>query len=128
MSIRLGDTAPDFSAESTAGPIKFHEYLGDGWGILFSHPRDYTPVCTTELGTVASLKSEFEARNVKVVGLSVDWSLPSSSERPSHWISHAGSSSHMKTPCGDTRGSEGRRGVWVVVWRHGSAGIVDVVR
>ena len=72
MTIRLGDTAPDFTAETTDGPLSFHEYLGDGWGILFSHPRDYTPVCTTELGAVAGLKSEFDARNVKVVGLSID--------------------------------------------------------
>lgn len=72
MAIRLGDIAPDFTAESTAGTINFHEYLGDSWGVLFSHPADYTPVCTTELGTVAGLKKEWDARNVKVVGLSVD--------------------------------------------------------
>ena len=72
MTIRLGEIAPDFTAESTAGTINFHEYLGDGWGILFSHPRDFTPVCTTELGAVAGLKDEFDARNVKVVGLSID--------------------------------------------------------
>ncbi|MHC5009475.1 MAG: peroxiredoxin [Planctomycetota bacterium] len=72
MAIRLGDIAPDFTAESTAGTIHFHEYLGDGWGVLFSHPADFTPVCTTELGRVAALKSEFEKRNVKVLGLSVD--------------------------------------------------------
>jgi len=72
MSIRLGDTAPNFTSNSTEGIITFHEWLGDSWGVLFSHPADYTPVCTTELGTVAKLKSEFEARNVKVVGLSVD--------------------------------------------------------
>ena len=72
MAIRLGDTAPNFTAETTAGTINFHDYLGDGWGILFSHPRDYTPVCTTELGAVSGLKSEFDARNVKVVGLSID--------------------------------------------------------
>ena len=72
MPIRLGDIAPDFSADSTAGVIHFHNYLGDGWGVLFSHPRDYTPVCTTELGAVAALKAEFDARNVKVVGLSID--------------------------------------------------------
>lgn len=72
MALRLGDTAPDFTAESTEGKISFHEYLGDSWGILFSHPADYTPVCTTELGTAAKLKDEFDKRNVKMVALSVD--------------------------------------------------------
>jgi thioredoxin-dependent peroxiredoxin len=72
MAIRLGDIAPDFTAESTAGTISFHEYLGNSWGILFSHPKDFTPVCTTELGAVAALKPEWDKRNVKVVGLSVD--------------------------------------------------------
>lgn len=72
MSLRLGDIAPDFIARTSEGVIRFHEYLGDSWGVLFSHPADYTPVCTTELGRTASLKAEFERRNVKVLALSVD--------------------------------------------------------
>ncbi|MEM6569843.1 MAG: peroxiredoxin [Planctomycetota bacterium] len=72
MAILLGDEAPNFQADTTDGPIDFHDYLGDGWGVLFSHPKDYTPVCTTELGRVAALKDEFGKRNCKVIGLSVD--------------------------------------------------------
>jgi alkyl hydroperoxide reductase subunit AhpC len=72
MTLRLGDIAPDFTQESSMGPISFHQYLGDGWGVLFSHPADFTPVCTTELGRAARLKAEFDKRNVKMIALSVD--------------------------------------------------------
>lgn len=72
MAIQLGDVAPNFTAATTKGSLDFHEYLGQGWGVLFSHPADFTPVCTTELGAVAKLKGEFDKRDTKVVGLSVD--------------------------------------------------------
>ncbi|MHB1179111.1 MAG: redoxin domain-containing protein, partial [Daejeonella sp.] len=81
MSLRLGDVAPNFKAKSSLGEIDFYEYLGDSWAVLFSHPADYTPVCTTELGKTASLKEEFEKRNVKVIALSVD-----SEESHKGWI------------------------------------------
>jgi alkyl hydroperoxide reductase subunit AhpC len=72
MSLRIGDTAPDFRAQTSEGPIELHKWLGDSWGVLFSHPKDFTPVCTTELGTMARIKPEFDKRDVKIIGLSVD--------------------------------------------------------
>lgn len=91
MALRLGDVAPNFTAETSEGTIDFYEYLGDGWGILFSHPADYTPVCTTELGTVAKLKKEFEKRNTKVMALSVD-----GLESHKGWISDINETQHTE--------------------------------
>ena len=89
MSIRLGDTAPDFTAETSEGKVEFHKWLGDSWGVLFSHPKDYTPVCTTELGRVANLKGEFDKRNVKVIAVSVD-----SIDSHKGWISDINETQH----------------------------------
>jgi alkyl hydroperoxide reductase subunit AhpC len=89
MSLRLGDIAPNFKANTSSGEIDFYEYLGDSWGVLFSHPADYTPVCTTELGKTALLKSEFEKRNVKVLALSVD-----SLEKHKGWINDINETQH----------------------------------
>src|SRR5215470_15416881 len=72
MAVAINDTAPDFETESTEGRIRFHDWIGNGWAVLFSHPKDFTPVCTTELGYMAKIKPEFEKRNVKIIGLSVD--------------------------------------------------------
>ncbi|OYU54228.1 MAG: peroxidase [Chitinophagaceae bacterium BSSC1] len=90
MSLRLGDLAPNFKAETSIGPIDFYEYLGDGWGILFSHPADFTPVCTTELGKTAGLQEEFAKRNVKVLALSVD-----SVESHQSWINDINETQHV---------------------------------
>jgi thioredoxin-dependent peroxiredoxin len=72
LALQLGDTAPDFEAQTTEGPIRFHDWIGDSWAVLFSHPKELTPVCTTELGYMASIKPEFDRRNTKIIGLSVD--------------------------------------------------------
>jgi alkyl hydroperoxide reductase subunit AhpC len=81
MALQIGDTAPDFEAETTQGKIRFHDWLGDAWGVLFSHPKDFTPVCTTELGYMAKIKPEFDRRNAKIIGLSVD-----PTDRHADWV------------------------------------------
>jgi alkyl hydroperoxide reductase subunit AhpC len=91
MSLRLGDIAPDFTAETSIGPINFHEYLGNSWGVLFSHPADFTPVCTTELGKTAQLKAEFDKRNVKVMVVSVD-----SVDQHLSWINDINETQHTE--------------------------------
>ena len=101
MAIRLGDEAPDFTAQTTQGEVKFHEWLGDSWGVLFSHPKDYTPVCTTELGYTAKLKPEFDKRGVKVIGLSVD-----ALESPPVSLSHTPDSTLGQVGAGYERISE----------------------
>src|SRR2546422_9528030 len=89
--LRLGDTAPDFTADTTEGKVQFHQWLGDKWGVLFSHPKDFTPVCTTELGAVAKIKPEFEKRNTKVIAVSVD---PVDSHKK--WIGDIEETQHVK--------------------------------
>ena len=91
MNLKLGDLAPNFTAKTSQGDISFHDYLGDSWAVLFSHPADYTPVCTTELGKTASLKSEFDKRNVKVIALSVD-----SVESHKGWINDINETQHVE--------------------------------
>ena len=97
MAIRLGDEAPNFTAETTEGTVDLYDYLGDGWGLLFSHPKDFTPVCTTELGAFASRKGDFDERNVKLIGVSVD---PLDSHRAGRPTSR-----RRRAPCSTSRSS-----------------------
>jgi len=108
MALSIGSKAPDFTAQTTQGQIRFHEWLGDSWGIIFSHPKDFTPVCTTELGYLARLTPEFEKRNCKVIGLSVD--PVGSHER---WLSDIKSATGGEVKLPDLPGGEGER--WLTV-------------
>ena len=108
MSLRINDVAPDFTADTTEGTISFHQWIGDGWAILFSHPKDFTPVCTTELGTVAGLKAEFERRNCKVLGISVD----GVSDHERVVAGHRGvAGPRVELPARGRPGAEGREGL-----------------
>jgi alkyl hydroperoxide reductase subunit AhpC len=104
MALQLGDEAPDFTAETTEGAIHFHQWLGTSWGVLFSHPKDFTPVCTTELGRLSALKSEFDKRHVKVLGLSVD---PLGSHKERRPRATRSTSRSLPIPTGRSRTSTG---------------------
>ena len=123
MALQLGDIAPDFTAETTEGPISFHQWLGDSWGVLFSHPKDFTPVCTTELGSMARLKPEFDKRNAKIIGLSVDpvdnharWAVDIQEshglrpEFPDDRRHHAGHRQALRHAAGDRRKARAKAG------------------
>ena len=116
MSLRINDVAPNFTAETTEGPINFHEWIGDGWAVLFSHPKDFTPVCTTELGYMARIKPEFDKRNCKVLGISVDGM--SNHEKWSKDIEASQGHAINYPLIGDPR-AEGRQGVRHAAGRRG---------
>jgi len=122
MSLRLGDKAPNFKAQTSQGEIDFYDYLGDSWGVLFSHPADYTPVCTTELGKTASLKDEFDKRNVKVVALSVD-----SVESHKGWIKDINETQNVEVNF-PIIGDEGRKVAEAYDMIHPNASLTATVR